>query len=172
MAENQSNSSTGMSSNVTHKRRCPWEAESLNNPAKIHDSSSEHRRRGNANELNVTSSKPCIHLYKGKIDEFHINNLPENLLLCIFKKLPLYDLLHRMALVCQYWNKLSKDQDLWRNIDLRTHMKVNDVILLKLLSYSDNVTSLNITDVRLVTTIGFQASLNQCTRLKCLVANR
>ena len=102
----------------------------------------------------------------------HINSLPHSLMVHIFRQLTLYDLLHRASLVCKYWLQLSHDSDLWRCIDVQGMLKVDDLALNELTSYSDNVTAIDITDSRLITSSGVVKVLTKCRKLQSFKAAR
>ena len=97
-----------------------------------------------------------------------INDLPHTILISIFQSLSLSDILLCVSLVCKFWRNLCCDSDIWRDIDLRGRIRVTDAILLRLTSYSGNVNSLDLTDVRLITNEGIQSTLKQCPKLKTL----
>lgn len=97
-----------------------------------------------------------------------IENLPSDLLIQVFHYLPLVDLLHRVSLVCKYWYDLSHDPDLWREVNLRGQMKVTDQVLERVVSYSEGVISVDISDARSVTDNGLETVAKQCTGLVCL----
>ena len=103
-----------------------------------------------------------------KQDVSPIQRLPSVLLIMVFRYLPLADLLHHVALVCTYWYELSRDPDLWREVNLRGQLKVTDEILQRILSYSEGIVSVDISDARSVTDCGLEALAKKCSSVICL----
>ncbi len=100
--------------------------------------------------------------------ETHINILPPMIMTRIFEALSLPDLLKRASLVCRYWCHLARDPALWREINLKGLLKVDDKTMLNLVQLSQNVSGIDVTDSKLVTSGGLQRALKYCPTLKCL----
>ena len=98
----------------------------------------------------------------------HVNTLPHMIMTRIFSYLSLHDLLRRACLVCQYWRSVAYDPVLWRNISLKLHPKVNDGTLLGLVQLSQNVSLLDITDSKFITSEGMLKVLKCCRWLTTL----
>lgn len=97
-----------------------------------------------------------------------INDLPSCLVVKIFQFLTIHELLQKAAPVCKRWYSLSHDPDLWRTVDLTYHSKVNDEALERLCTYSENLTSLIIPNMRYVTHEGIARTLQKCPNIKQL----
>lgn len=119
-------------------------------------------------------SPVCIGRNENEVREASIavNALPAPVLLNIFSKLSLGDRMHRAALVCKYWRDLTCDAQLWRTISLNGQVKVTTANVLRVTGYSDNVTSLDLTDCPLVDDDGLAAVLRQCVALQELTLTR
>jgi len=104
--------------------------------------------------------------------DFMLSSLPAHMMLRVFSYLPLTDLLLRTSLVCKDWHDLARDSSLWRDVDLSGHMKVDDAVVARSISYSDNVTKLNLTDARLITGQGVLHALTRCPNLTLLKLTR
>ena len=103
------------------------------------------------------------------IDELHINNLPTSVLLHILQYLSMNELIKKAALVCKRWNELCLDPDLWRNISFKGQLKVSDEVLERYTNFKGRVTqSLDLTDLRLITSEGVRYTLGHCYNLKKL----
>ena len=113
----------------------------------------------------VTAAEPLIG------EDCPINSLPQMVMTRIFSSLPLFDLLKRACLVCRYWRNLAYDPVLWRNINLRQH-KVKDNCLLGLVTLSQNISSLDLTDSRCITNEGVMTILKNCRSLTTLILVR
>ena len=98
----------------------------------------------------------------------HINDLPYSILLRIFRFIPLYDLLHNVCLVNKFWREICQDSDFWRIINLRGQCKVDDGVLERVTLLSRNVTEVDITDSRLVTSEGVIKLAKACPKLRVL----
>ena len=98
----------------------------------------------------------------------HVNTLPHMIMTRIFRYLSLPDLLRRACLVCQYWRNVAYDPVLWRNISLKLYPKVNDETLLGLVQLSQNVSVLDITDSKFITSEGMLKVLKCCRWLTAL----
>lgn len=98
----------------------------------------------------------------------HINQLPHHILMSIFKHLKLIELTNVASLVCKFWHVLATDPALWREIHLKGQNHVDDDILFRLTSLSGNVSVLDISDTKFVTTQGFVRVAQQCTALRRL----
>lgn len=121
----------------------------------------EHRSNGDtASTFTSCSGIPFLCL--------HINGLPHLVLVHIFRQLPLTDRLLRVALVCRYWRQLTHDPDLWRQIDFRGRLKVNDDVLAKVVRFSKRVTSVDLTDCKNVTEAGVENMLSVCKNIQKL----
>ncbi|XP_013407369.1 F-box/LRR-repeat protein 17 [Lingula anatina] len=106
------------------------------------------------------------------LTQYHVNELPHNVLLRIFTCLPLPDLLCRASLVCKLWSTLARDSDLWRTVRVKGFVKVDNAVLERLTSYSENVYEVDITDSRLVNNKGVACLLKNCKRLEVFKASR
>ena len=114
----------------------------------------------------VTAAEPLIG------EDCQINSLPQMVMTRIFSSLPLFDLLTRACLVCRYWRNLAYDPVLWRNINLRDQPKVKDSCLLGLVILSRNISSLDLTDSRCITSEGVMEVLKNCRSLTTLILVR
>lgn len=132
----------------------------------------------NDNSLHVSEAERSVSACNNECieDQLHLRGyiigLPSHLLLKVFHYLRLSDLLHRAGLVCKDWYTLSRDSDLWRTINLRGQVKVSDEVITRMTTYSDNVTLLDITDSRLVTSQGLHLALENCPNLQTLLLIR
>ena len=135
------------------------------------------QRRTENNEKSITkdlngSSSSLNAKEKAILDSFkkslHINDLPYPILLSIFKNLTLEELLSKASLVCKLWRELANDQDLWRMINLKRKLHVDDHILLRLTRLSDNINFLDVSDTKLISDGGFAEVLQNCTTLQTL----
>ncbi|XP_060083273.1 F-box/LRR-repeat protein 17-like [Ylistrum balloti] len=99
-------------------------------------------------------------------------NIPSYLLIQIFQHLSMYDLLHNVSSVCKLWYTISHDPDLWRVIDLRNQVKVTDVVMKNLTSYSDRVIYLNISDIVTISEDCLVSTVTTCKHLKTLKLSR
>ena len=102
------------------------------------------------------------------VSQNNINSLPPQILVHIFRYLSIFTLLRKVSLVCKYWYNWCRDQDLWKNINLMNQHKLTDVHLQQLISFSDRVTSVNLTDCRFVTNVGIRILLARCTHIQVL----
>jgi hypothetical protein len=102
----------------------------------------------------------------------HINDLPHALLVRVFKHLSMKDLLQSAVRVCKYWRCLTQDPALWRVVSLKGFQKAHNDTLLQVTSFSDNVTSVDLSDVTSTTTDGVIDMLQRCTRLRRLKLTR
>ena len=101
--------------------------------------------------------------------ELQLNELPTSVLLHILKFLPIKELVQKATLVCKRWNDLCMDPDLWRDVSFKGYLKVGDDVLERYTSFQRKATqSLDITDLRLITTDGLRRSLAHCDNLKKL----
>jgi hypothetical protein len=110
-----------------------------------------------------------------KLDQgsaFAFNDLPPPIILKIFGYLTRFELLRKVALVCKYWNHLSQDPELWRTLDFRGQFKLTNRILERLTSYSDHVTSIDLSDSKLISSDGVEALTKRCHALQVLKLNR
>ena len=103
--------------------------------------------------------------------ELHINDLPPNLLIEIFKRLTLQQKVH-VSLVCKHWHAIAFCPDLWREIRLSSLPKLYDSTVLHLTTFSENVTHLDISDSRFITSSGFVEITRQCRSLQFLNITR
>ena len=121
---------------------------------------------GHLAQSHVTAAEPLIG------EDCKINSLPQMVMTRIFSSLPLFDLLKRACLVCRYWRNLAYDPVLWRNINLRLQPKVQDHCLLGLVRLSQNISSLDLTDSKLITNEGVMNILKHCRSLTTLILVR
>ncbi|XP_033726295.1 F-box/LRR-repeat protein 17-like [Pecten maximus] len=99
-------------------------------------------------------------------------NIPSYLLIQIFQHLSMYELLHNVSSVCKLWYNISHDPDLWRVIDLQNQLKVTDVVITNLTSYSDRVIYLNISDITTISEDCLVKTVTNCQHLKTLKLSR
>lgn len=99
-------------------------------------------------------------------------NIPSYLLIQIFQHLSMYELLHNVSSVCKLWYNISHDPDLWRVIDLQNQLKVTDVVITNLTSYSDRVIYLNISDITTISEDCLVKTVATCRHLKTLKLSR
>ena len=102
----------------------------------------------------------------------NINRLPSNILLHILKSLTMHELLCRASLVCKCWYNLCRDPDLWRNVELSHQHRVDDIVLSRLTSYSDRVSSINLEDTKMLTSHGISLVCVKCKHLQQLRLTR
>ncbi|GAB1605790.1 F-box/LRR-repeat protein 17-like [Argonauta hians] len=108
--------------------------------------------------MHDNSSEACLEHTSGALPSceedvsLHILNLPNSILLEIFKYLTIPERIHSVELVCKKWSELAKDPSLWRHINCQDfgHRTLSDEILDKITSYSNHVVHLDISN-----TIGF-----------------
>ena len=100
--------------------------------------------------------------------DLNINEIPELVLLSIFSYLPLHDLLHRAALVCTYWYDVTCDSSLWHKSKFEVEKNLDDEILPRLLSRSENVKSLELISCPAVTDNGLISVMDQCPTIRKL----
>ncbi|XP_064645831.1 F-box/LRR-repeat protein 7-like [Lineus longissimus] len=100
------------------------------------------------------------------------NELPVPIVLKIFEYLSRFEQLRKVALVCKFWNTLTQDPELWRVIDLRGQFKLTNQILDRLTSYSDHVTSIDLSDSKLISSSGIAALTKRCHSLQVLKLSR
>lgn len=150
--------------NVNCKRVCPEQtySNSLVSTAVAADCDSN----------NTCLSSYSLVVHHASSEHVHINNLPVLNMLKIFNYLSLGDRQHRVALVCQYWLKLSRDPYLWKYVVLRNQRKVTDFVLKSISEYSSALTVLDITDCICVTDCGLSVILKACSRLAKLRLTR
>jgi len=98
----------------------------------------------------------------------HMNDLPYDTLLCIFSFLSRQDRFKNAALVCAYWHDLIRYPYFWRKCNCNGQEKLNDVILQRVLRYSFNVESLDISNCPLVTDDGLIEVMDHCSSLQTL----
>lgn len=131
---------------------------------------------GKVENVMPCSDSTCSNMVLGESvnSEFpqHINNLPSNILIQIFKSLSMYELLCQASLVCKMWHTLCRDPDLWRTVDLSHQHKAQDNVLSQLTSFSDRVTSINLEDTKLLTTYGISLVCVKCKHLQKLKLTR
>ena len=125
-------------------------------------------------ECRISSSSESEHVQmsSASLQVGHINNLPHSLLLQIFINLSLPDLLHRASLTCKFWYALVYDPELWRDINVRGQTKVEDDVLQRLTTYSDNVRILDISYLTMITSDGVARTLAHLPHLQALDMRR
>jgi len=102
-------------------------------------------------------------------DAIHINDLPDTILLSVLSFLSANDRLQSAALVCTYWNNLIRDPYFWHACNfLEGNKKLDDTILRRVIKYSSNVKSLNLSCCPLVTDDGLQDAMDHCSSLRKL----
>lgn len=102
----------------------------------------------------------------------HINSLPHCVLIHIFRQLSMTDRHQRAAHVCWQWHRLSQDPDLWREVNLRGLLKIDDEVLGRVVRFSKRVISLDITDCRKITDVGLENAFVVCKDLNKLILVR
>lgn len=102
----------------------------------------------------------------------HINSLPHCVLIHIFRQLSMTDRHQRAAHVCWQWHRLSQDPDLWREVNLRGLLKIDDEVLGRVVRFSKRVISLDITDCRKITDVGLENAFVVCKDLSKLILVR
>lgn len=97
----------------------------------------------------------------------NILELPNSIVLNIFKYLTIPQRLCYVARVCTKWYELSKDHSLWHHICFQdlTHMWITDEILDKVTSYSNHVVHLDLSNIMGFTLNGISALLKKCRHL-------
>lgn len=131
-------------------------------------SSREHTTESEQHSNNIDAVSTLTSCSNLPFPRLHINELPQLVLLHIFCQLPLTDRLLRVALVCRYWRQLTHDPDLWRQIDFRGRMKVNDDVLARVVRFSRRVISVDLTDCKNVTDAGVENMLSVCKNIQKL----
>ncbi|OWF41352.1 F-box/LRR-repeat protein 17 [Mizuhopecten yessoensis] len=125
-----------------------------------------------------SSNADCSTLSKSCEDECDTVNsifnfkIPSYLLIQIFQHLSMYELLHNVSSVCKLWYTISHDPDLWRVIDLRNQLKVTDVVITNLTSYSDRVIYLNISDIGTISEDCLVQTVKTCIHLSTIILSR
>ncbi|KAK3540579.1 hypothetical protein QTP70_034330 [Hemibagrus guttatus] len=105
-------------------------------------------------------------------DTSRINHLPSSILLKIFSHLSVKERCLSASLVCKYWRDLCLDFQFWKQIDLSGLRQVRDDLLVKIASWKQNVTELNISDCRNVEDYGVCTLASQCPGLLKYTAYR
>ncbi|XP_043920413.1 F-box/LRR-repeat protein 17 [Protopterus annectens] len=88
------------------------------------------------------------------VEPLNINHLPSSILLKIFSNLSLDERGLCASLVCKYWRDLCLDFQLWKQLDLSGRAQVKDDVLIRIASWIQNLTEINISDCRNVTDKG------------------
>ncbi|TSY41765.1 F-box/LRR-repeat protein 17 [Bagarius yarrelli] len=105
-------------------------------------------------------------------DTSRINHLPSSILLKVFSHLSVKERCLSASLVCKYWRDLCLDFQFWKQIDLSGLRQVRDDLLVKIASWKQNVTELNISDCRNVEDHGVCTLVSQCPGLLKYTAYR
>ncbi|XP_062854331.1 F-box/LRR-repeat protein 17 isoform X2 [Trichomycterus rosablanca] len=106
------------------------------------------------------------------MDTSRINHLPSSILLKVFSHLSVKERCLSASLVCKYWRDLCLDFQFWKQIDLSGLRQVKDELLVKIASWKQNVTELNISDCRNVEDFGVCTLVSQCPGLLKYTAYR
>lgn len=106
------------------------------------------------------------------VDMSRINHLPSSILLKVFSHLSVKERCLGASLVCKYWRDLCLDFQFWKQIDLSGLRQVKDDLLVKIASWKQNVTELNISDCRNVEDFGVSTLVSQCPGLLKYTAYR
>lgn len=101
-----------------------------------------------------------------------INQLPPSILLKIFSNLSLNERCLSASLVCKYWRDLCLDFQFWKRLDLSSRQQVTDELLEKIVSRSQNITEINISDCRNVSDKGVCILACKCPGLLRYTAYR
>ncbi|MCI4380946.1 hypothetical protein PGIGA_G00245730 [Pangasianodon gigas] len=132
-------------------------------------------------EISSSSSSSCLLTHssvaeEGKsaeiMDTSRINHLPSSILLKVFSHLSVKERCLSASLVCKYWRDLCLDFQFWKQIDLSGLRQVRDDLLVKIASWKQNVTELNISDCRNVEDYGVCTLASQCPGLLKYTAYR
>lgn len=143
----------------------------------------EPTRSLSENSLTTTESNPQMNEERDNISHeyifmeksepsLNINSLPHCVLVHIFRQLSMADRHQRAALVCWQWFRLSQDPDLWREVNLRGLLTIDDEVLGRVMRFSKRVISLDITDCRNVTDAGLENAFTVCRDLNKLILVR
>ena len=166
-------------STIPRSSKCNSESSPAHKDHGMEDQSTPVQNGTDFNQLHGVSSKMlCGSLYMDNCEETQdstsnfrtqINSLPHSLLLKVFKILPISDLLCKAALVCHLWYDLAHNADLWRHFSVKSHAKkVTDSVLIKMTGYSNNVSLVDLTDSKQLTTQGVSQMTKQCPNLRTL----
>nr|XP_002119406.1 F-box/LRR-repeat protein 17 [Ciona intestinalis] len=74
----------------------------------------------------------------------NINQLPYSVLVKIFSYLSVEDRLLDLCFVCKHWHQVCHDQTFWKEIDFSDRSLVTDEVLLRAVTFSKNVQSVNL----------------------------
>uniref|UniRef100_A0A8B9IGH8 F-box and leucine rich repeat protein 17 n=1 Tax=Anser cygnoides TaxID=8845 RepID=A0A8B9IGH8_ANSCY len=90
----------------------------------------------------------------------------------IFSNLSLNERCLSASLVCKYWRDLCLDFQFWKRLDLSSRQQVTDELLEKIVSRSQNITEINISDCRNVSDKGVCILACKCPGLLRYTAYR
>ena len=122
----------------------------------------------NTDERNIT----CEQASSSSHACSHINDLPYSLLIEIFRNVSLSDRQRNLALVCRCWLQLTRDSDLWKYINMSNQRRLDDATLSHVLTYCNNIVSINISGCYAVTDVGFISLVKTCRSIQELTAER
>ncbi|KAG7481149.1 hypothetical protein MATL_G00064010 [Megalops atlanticus] len=105
-------------------------------------------------------------------DNSSINHLPSSILLRVLSHLSVKERCLCASLVCKYWRDLCLDFQFWKQIDLSGLQQVTDDLLVKISSWRQNVTEINISDCRNVQDLGVCSLASHCPGLLKYTAYR
>ncbi|KAJ8413999.1 hypothetical protein AAFF_G00065970 [Aldrovandia affinis] len=124
-----------------------------------------------------SSSPSCQHAHADSspnetADNSTINHLPSSILLKVFSHLSVKERCLCVSLVCKYWRDLCLDFQFWKQIDLSGLQQVTDELLVRIGSWRQNVTEINISDCRNVQDHGVCSLASHCPGLMKYTAYR
>ena len=98
----------------------------------------------------------------------NINDLPYLILLKLFKYFPLKDRLKIISYVCRYWRDIMNSPSLWKSVVFKLGHKVNNEVLERLTSINPNISHVDLSDVKAITSEAYIRTICKCTQLRVL----